>query len=569
MEEPTPPCPPPRPPPPVNRQQPAPAPIDFAPPIHPPPPLPSFTEGGIPTPPAGSRARAEHLVRRNAEATIGFFGPPSSALIGLPPTEDEGSTMARMSSLYNDAYRGPKEREEASKQTAKRIDVSMGVGGKQARAVVLPVAQPDAGEAQGGAQVGARGDGEAAAAPDAVMEPVADALPGALMDRVQRPLEPQPAASNALTTIGATPGIEPSELARLRGATSLALRSSGGSSTLSTSLALAADRPDWHPPWKLFRSISGHHGWVRSIAVDPTNAWFATGSADKTIKIWDVASGRLKLTLTGHIAAVHGLAVSARHPYLFSVGEDKTVKCWDLETNSVVRSYHGHLSGVYSVALHPALDVLMTGGRDSAVRVWDMRSRSQIFALAGHRDTINDLKVQSDDPQVISASVDSTVRLWDLPAGKCSSTLTNHKRGVRALALHPTEFSFASASFDNIKTWGLPTGAFMRNFGGQHKKLVNCLAVNADGVLVSGGDDGSMRFWDWKGAHCFQTEQAVLQPGSMECESAIYAMEFDHSGSRLITAEGDKTVKMWKEDVNATPETHPVEWKPNLRPQHY
>ena len=92
------------------------------------------------------------------------------------------------------------------------------------------------------------------------------------------------------------------------------------------------------------------------------------------VKIWDLASGELKLTLTGHISPVRGIAVSDRPPYMFTVGEDKLVKCWDLETNKVIRHYHGHLSGVYSCALHPTLDILCTGGRDAAVRVWDIRS---------------------------------------------------------------------------------------------------------------------------------------------------------------------------------------------------
>lgn len=94
-------------------------------------------------------------------------------------------------------------------------------------------------------------------------------------------------------------------------------------------------RPDWHPPWKLMRVISGHLGWVRALAVEPDNKWFASGAGDRNIKIWDMATGSLRLTLTGHISTVRGLAVSPRHPYLFSCGEDKMVKCWDLETNKV------------------------------------------------------------------------------------------------------------------------------------------------------------------------------------------------------------------------------------------
>ena len=82
-------------------------------------------------------------------------------------------------------------------------------------------------------------------------------------------------------------------------------------------------KPTYHAPWKLVRVISGHLGWVRSVAVEPGNAWFATGAGDRVIKIWDLASGALKLSLTGHISTVRGLAVSPRHPYLFSCGEDK------------------------------------------------------------------------------------------------------------------------------------------------------------------------------------------------------------------------------------------------------
>lgn len=115
------------------------------------------------------------------------------------------------------------------------------------------------------------------------------------------------------------------------------IRETGAHSSASASRRLASKwpKPKWHPPWRMYRVISGHLGWVRSVAVDPGNEWFATGSADRTIKIWDLASGQLKLTLTGHIEQVTGLAISARHPYMFSCGLDKTVKCWDLEQNKV------------------------------------------------------------------------------------------------------------------------------------------------------------------------------------------------------------------------------------------
>ncbi len=360
----------------------------------------------------------------------------------------------------------------------------------------------------------------------------------------------------------------------------------GQQSLIRQSDIAAQPRPDWHPPWKLMRVISGHLGWVRALAVDPDNKWFASGAGDRTIKIWDMASGTLKLTLTGHISTVRGLAVSPRHPYMFSCGEDKMVKCWDLETNKVIRHYHGHLSGVYTMALHPTLDVLVTGGRDGVARVWDMRTRSNIHVLSGHTGTVADLVCQEADPQVITASLDSTVRLWDLAAGKSMGVLTHHKKGVRALATHPTEFTFATGSTGSIKQWKCPEGAFMQNFEG-HNAIINSMSVNSENVFFSGGDNGSMSFWDWKSGHRFQALDTTAQPGSLDAESGIMSSIFDVSGSRLIIGEADKTskfsrserwmarpffreianastVKIWKQDETATPQSHPLEWKPTL-----
>eukprot|EP00437_Effrenium_voratum_P041273 CAMPEP_0181482224 /NCGR_PEP_ID=MMETSP1110-20121109/44726_1 /TAXON_ID=174948 /ORGANISM="Symbiodinium sp., Strain CCMP421" /LENGTH=452 /DNA_ID=CAMNT_0023607759 /DNA_START=32 /DNA_END=1387 /DNA_ORIENTATION=+ len=316
-------------------------------------------------------------------------------------------------------------------------------------------------------------------------------------------------------------------------------------------------RPLRHPPWKLMRVTSGHEGWVRTVACDPTNEWFASSGNDRLIKIWDLASGTLKLSLTGHVSTVRAVAISDRHPYLFSASEDCEVKCWDLEQNMVIRNYHGHLSGVYTLVLHPTLNILATGGRDGSVRIWDMRTKTGIFVFTGHTNAICSLASQASEPQFISGSMDRMVRLWDLAAGKCSVTLTNHKKSIRALATHPMEYTFVSCSSDNNKVWKCPKGAFERNIQG-HNAIVNCCTIRegqqGSSQLIAGTDNGYLHFWDWKSGHKFQSLEAIPQPGSMSAENAIFDMTLDQSGSRLITAECDKTVKIYREDPNATPE---------------
>jgi pleiotropic regulator 1 len=144
--------------------------------------------------------------------------------------------------------------------------------------------------------------------------------------------------------------------------------------------------------------------------------------------------------------------------------------------------------------------------------------------------------------------MDATVKLWDLAAGKCRVTLTHHKKSVRALAIHPIEYVFASASPDNIKQWKCPDGQFIQNITG-HRAIINTLSVNADGVLFSGADNGSMMFWDWSSGHQFQEMQSIVQPGSLDSEAGIFASTFDRTGSRLITCEADKTIKIWKVSI--------------------
>ncbi|CAH8563059.1 unnamed protein product [Heterobilharzia americana] len=340
-----------------------------------------------------------------------------------------------------------------------------------------------------------------------------------LKEPSQNPLKPKEATSDTSES-GA---VVPSEKVKPKSA--LEQNSSvvqiGNEKLLLPKKAPTMPKPTWHPPWKLCRVVSGHTGWVRCVAFDPTNDFFVTGAADRMIKVWDFASGTLKLTLTGHISTVRGVVVSARHPYLFSCGEDKTVRCWDLEQNKVIRHYHGHMSAVYDIDIHPTIDVVLTCGRDATARVWDMRTK------------VN----------VITGSHDATVRLWDLAAGRTLACLTNHKKSVRAVSIHPTQNAFVSGSPDNIKQWKLPAG---------------------DNVVVSGGDNGSVHFWDWKSGYNFQRLQAQVQPGSIDSEAGIFALAFDRSGSRLVSCEADKTIKIFKEDETATEETHPLYWRPGL-----
>lgn len=70
-------------------------------------------------------------------------------------------------------------------------------------------------------------------------------------------------------------------------------------------------------------------------------------------------------------------------------------------------------------------------------------------------------------------------------------------------------YMFASASPDNLKQWKCPEGSFIQNLSG-HNAIVNCLAVNPEGVLVSGADNGTLYCWDWRTGYNFQRLQVSM-----------------------------------------------------------
>jgi pleiotropic regulator 1 len=130
---------------------------------------------------------------------------------------------------------------------------------------------------------------------------------------------------------------------------------------------------------------------------------------------------------------------------------------------------------------------------------------------------------------------------------------------IKSTPLLQVLIAFNLGASDNIKVWQCPEGKFMRNISG-HNAIVNAIALNKDGVVVSGADNGSLYFWDYKSGYNFQKIDSPVQPGSLSSEAGIFAIKFDHSSTRMITAECDKTIKMWKEVEDATPEQYPIDF---------
>lgn len=83
---------------------------------------------------------------------------------------------------------------------------------------------------------------------------------------------------------------------------------------------------------ELLRTLQGHSGWVQSVAISHDGQFIASGSNDKTIKIWSWETGKLLTTFTGHLGSVNSVAFSPDRLFLVSGSDDKTVKIWGCDS---------------------------------------------------------------------------------------------------------------------------------------------------------------------------------------------------------------------------------------------
>jgi WD40 repeat protein len=277
--------------------------------------------------------------------------------------------------------------------------------------------------------------------------------------------------------------------------------------------------------------LLGHTGQVQAVAVTPDNRLIISASTDRTIRIWELASGRLVRTLEGHSGYVSSVAVTADSQLMISGGWDNTVRVWNLASGRLVRTLEGHSAMVDAVTVSPDNRRIASGSKDATLRIWDLASGRPIHILEGHSDQVTAVAASPDSQKIISASWDNTVRVWDVASGQLLQILHGDGDSVYAVAACPDNLRIVSGSKDGIvRVWDVASGQLVRTLEG-HGHSVRAVAVSRDNqIVVSGSSDRTVRVWNLATGQLVRTLQG--HGGSVD------AMAISPDNQLIVTGNG-------------------------------
>jgi WD40 repeat protein len=294
-------------------------------------------------------------------------------------------------------------------------------------------------------------------------------------------------------------------------------------------------------------TLAGHEHEIRCLAISPCGKILASGSADHTVRLWDLAEARPYCGLEGHSDWVNCLAINPSGNLLASAGRDGQICLWRLPSGRTGKRLEGHSQAVFCLAMSPDGSLLASGSSDRTVRLWSLPAGEELNTLEGHEGGVSCLAISPDGQILASGSADGTVRLWSLPAGRHLRTLDGHHAeeldGVLCMAISPNGELLASGGVDSaVRLWGLPNGRLLKILEG-HRESVYALAITPDGqLLVSGGGDHAVRLWRLPGGRLLKTFEGHV--------SASSSLVISPDGELLASASGggwglDHTVRLW------------------------
>ncbi|KAK3592446.1 hypothetical protein CHS0354_004877 [Potamilus streckersoni] len=290
--------------------------------------------------------------------------------------------------------------------------------------------------------------------------------------------------------------------------------------------------------------LRGHEEYLNCILIE--DCFVLTGSADKTVRKWDVATCECLVIMRGHTSVIYRMICTG--DFVFTSSYDRTARCWDFDTGECIRVFRGHKRGVYPLIFIPgddddvhegnldtldgSKDLLITGSADFTARTWNFETGQCIKVFKGHTGAITCMSTDSIGRTLFTGSTDQTIRSWNIVNGEQLKLFSGHQGSVICMVV-VNKILYSGSSDHTGRAWVTEFGDCTRIYKG-HKHTISVIKVK-DGLVFSGSGDS--------GALCYAAKSGSLKREFKGHEGAINALQV--VDGKLFTGSYDGSVKVW------------------------
>lgn len=301
------------------------------------------------------------------------------------------------------------------------------------------------------------------------------------------------------------------------------------------------------PGLTLRHVLRGHTDKITRVHWSLDGKALASCSVDKTIRVWDIKTGALKLALTGAKKGTSSVIIAPTKNILAYSSFDGTIRFCDLISGVEKKIILGHQGEINDLTSTKDGQVLISASDDHDIKMWNMNQGDLVNTLKGHTDNVMSVQVNNSTGNIVSASDDGTLKIWNTSNGENISTVHGIRGFVNSLAISPDGQTFAIASSENIIQIYNPFKSDLLNEIEGHTDGVTSVSFSSNGnLLASKGLDNTVRLWDLNTG----TSIAIINESSSN-DNSLAGISF-HPTEPMLATLGyvDQIIRIWDLDYD-------------------